>query len=118
MPRRCVCRGSAHNYLPATTNADKVSLLKGIPAEIFWSFTVYDNISPSMLDRRRNAIREPQANAILRLHRSPLRQVLATGESEAYRQLARSACDQGCRVGGLRVLAAEALYAGDGKFGS
>lgn len=81
--------GIGSQYLLATTDADKnhfdgartykVTLPEGIPAENFWSFTVYDNMSRSMLDTPQ---RYPRAGS--QSYPSPAAEAAADGSTTIW----------------------------------
>jgi hypothetical protein len=81
--------GVGSQYLWATVDADKnyfdgsktykATLPKGIPAEKFWSFTLYDNMSRSMLDTPQ---RYPRAGS--QSYPSPAAEPNADGSTTVY----------------------------------
>jgi hypothetical protein len=81
--------GIGSQYLLATVDADrnhfdgaktyKVTLPKGIPEENFWSFTVYDNMTRSMLDTPQ---RYPRAGS--QSYPSPAAEPNADGSTTVY----------------------------------
>jgi hypothetical protein len=81
--------GIGSQYLLAVTDADrnhfdgaktyKVTLPKGIPEENFWSFTVYDNMTRSMLDTPQ---RYPRAGS--QSYPSPAAEPNADGSTTVY----------------------------------